>query len=67
MKLEKLNLNVINHSSNKKNLKMLIFILVDTFGETKKFHKIASSVFLGGSISDKNWWTKPFRGSKIWF
>ena len=24
--------------------------MVDSFGETKKFHKIASSVFLGGSI-----------------
>ena len=24
--------------------------MVDTFGETKKFHKVSSSVFLGGSI-----------------
>ena len=24
--------------------------MVDSFGETKKFHKISSSVFLGGSI-----------------
>ena len=48
--LEKLNLNVINHSSNKKNLKNIDIYIVDTFGETKKFHKIASSVFLGGSI-----------------
>ena len=24
--------------------------VVDTFGETKKFHNIGSSVFLGGSI-----------------
>jgi 3-deoxy-D-manno-octulosonic-acid transferase len=27
--------------------------LVDTFGETKKFHKIGHSVFLGGSIVKK--------------
>ena len=27
--------------------------MVDTFGETKKFHKIGSSVFLGGSIIDR--------------
>jgi 3-deoxy-D-manno-octulosonic-acid transferase len=26
---------------------------VDTFGETKKFHKIGSSVFLGGSIMNR--------------
>ena len=51
--LEKLNLNVINHSSNKKNLKNVDIYIVDTFGETKKFHKIASSVFLGGSIRDR--------------
>jgi 3-deoxy-D-manno-octulosonic-acid transferase len=49
-KLEKLNLNVTNHSSNKKNLKKTDIYIVDTFGETKKFHKIGCSVFLGGSI-----------------
>ncbi len=26
---------------------------MDTFGETKKFHKIGSSVFLGGSIIER--------------
>ena len=26
---------------------------MDTFGETKKFHKISSSVFLGGSIINR--------------
>ena len=31
-------------------MKNIDFYIVDTFGETKKFHKIASSVFLGGSI-----------------
>ena len=34
----------------KKNLKNIDIYIVDTFGETKKFHKIAKSVFLGGSI-----------------
>ena len=51
--LEKLKLNVVNHSSNKKNLKKIDIYIVDTFGETKKFHKIASSVFLGGSIINR--------------
>ena len=27
--------------------------LVDTFGETDKFHKIGSSVFLGGSVIER--------------
>ena len=52
-KLENLNLNVTNHSSNKKNLKKTDIYIVDTFGETKKFHKIACSVFLGGSIINR--------------
>jgi 3-deoxy-D-manno-octulosonic-acid transferase len=52
-KLEKLNLNVINHSSNKKSLKNIDIYIVDTFGETRKFHKIGCSVFLGGSIINR--------------
>ena len=48
--LKDLNLRVALHSSNKKNLKDVDIYLVDTFGETKKFHKIGCSVFLGGSI-----------------
>jgi len=52
-KLENLNLNVISHSSNKKNLKNIDIYIVDTFGETKKFHKIGCSVFLGGSIINR--------------
>ncbi len=48
--LEKLNLKIVTHSSNKNNLKNTDIYIVDTFGETKKFHKIGSSVFLGGSI-----------------
>ena len=51
--IEKLGLNVQIHSSNKKNLKNTDIYLVDTFGETKKFHKIASTVFLGGSIVNR--------------
>ena len=34
-------------------MKNIDFYIVDTFGETKKFHKIASSVFLGGSIVER--------------
>ena len=52
-KLENLNLKVITHSSNKKNLKNIDIYIVDTFGETKKFHKIGCSVFLGGSIINR--------------
>ena len=48
--IAKLNLNTISHSSKSKNFKNLDIYLVDTFGETKKFFKIASTVFLGGSI-----------------
>ena len=48
--IKKLNLNYILHSQNLKNLKNVDIYLVDTFGETNKFHKMASSVFLGGSI-----------------
>ena len=51
--LEALKLNVIKHSSNKKNLKNIDIYIVDTFGETKKFHKIGSSVFIGGSIINR--------------
>ena len=48
--LQSLNLKVSYHSSSPRNLKNTDVYLVDTFGETKKFHKIGSSVFLGGSI-----------------
>ena len=36
-----------------KSLKNIDIYIVDTFGETKKFHNIGSSVFLGGSIIDR--------------
>ena len=48
--IQNLGLNIALHSSNNSNLKDKDIYIVDTFGETKKFHKIASSVFLGGSI-----------------
>ena len=48
--IEKYKLKVVLHSSKPRNLKNVNFYIVDTFGETKKFHKLASSVFLGGSI-----------------
>ena len=51
--LESLKLNVVNHSSNKKDLKNADIYIVDKFGETKKFHKIGCSVFIGGSIINK--------------
>jgi 3-deoxy-D-manno-octulosonic-acid transferase len=48
--LESLNLKVTKHSSKNKNIENTDVYLIDTFGETKKFHKISCSVFLGGSI-----------------
>ena len=48
--IENLNLKVSCHSSKPKSLKNTDIYIVDTFGETKKFHKISCSVFLGGSI-----------------
>ena len=48
--ISKLKLKVLAHSSKIKNLKDIDIYIIDTFGETKKFHKISSSVFLGGSI-----------------
>ena len=51
--IENLGLRVVLKSSNIKDLKDVDIYIVDTFGETKKFHKIASSVFLGGSIVNR--------------
>jgi 3-deoxy-D-manno-octulosonic-acid transferase len=48
--IKKLNLSVARHSSAINSLNNIDIYIVDTFGETKKFYKIASSVFLGGSI-----------------
>ena len=51
--LEALKLNAICHSSNKENLKNTDIYIVDTFGETKKFHKMGCSAFIGGSIVNR--------------
>ena len=45
-----LGLNIVSHKSNKKKLRNIDIYLVDTFGESKKFYKLATTVFLGGSI-----------------
>ncbi len=51
--IENLKLKVLTHSKNSNILKNIDIYIVDTFGETKKFHKISSSVFLGGSIINR--------------
>ena len=48
--LKKLNIKIALHSKKNYNLKNIDIYIVDTFGETKKFHEIGSSVFFGGSI-----------------
>ena len=51
--IKDLNLNVVTHSSKNKKLKNVDIFIVDTFGESKKFYKIATTVFLGKSIIKK--------------
>ncbi len=49
--ISELGLNVVTHKSNKKKkLDNIDIYIVDTFGESKKFYKFATTVFLGGSI-----------------
>jgi len=48
--IKDLGLKVCLHSEKKNSLKHADIYIVDTFGETRKFHEIASTVFLGGSI-----------------
>ena len=48
--IKNLNLKTALHSSKPQNLSEIDIYIVDTFGETKKFHKIGNTVFLGGSI-----------------
>ena len=52
-KIKQMNLKVSIHSLKPRNLNNTDIYIVDTFGETKKFFKIAPSVFLGGSIATK--------------
>ena len=49
-KINKLNLKVHLHSSQKKIDKDTDIYLVNSFGQTKSFFKISNTVFLGGSI-----------------
>ena len=48
--IKKLNLKMALHSKKPNSLKNIDIYLVDTFGETKIFHEIGATVFLGGSI-----------------
>ena len=48
--LKRLKLEIVVHSSKNKNLNNKDIYIVDTFGESKKFYKIASTVFVGGSM-----------------
>ena len=48
--LKNMNLKYAFHSKRPNNLNSIDIYIVDTFGETKKFHNMGSSVFLGGSI-----------------
>lgn len=51
--IENLNLKISLHSQKRIHLDDIDIYIVDSFGETRQFHKIASSVFLGGSIIDR--------------
>ena len=53
LEIENLGLKVSSHSSKPKSLKNTDIYIVDTFGETKKFHRLGFTVFLGGSIIRK--------------
>jgi len=52
-KIEKLNLKIVKHTSKNKNFKNVDIYLVDSFGESKKFYKLAPTVFMGGSLTKK--------------
>ena len=51
--IKNLGLKVSQHSAKTRSLKNTDIYIVDTFGETRKFHKIGCSVFLGGSIINR--------------
>ena len=53
LEMKKIDLKVAYHSSKIKTLKNIDIYIVDTFGETKLFHKISSTVFLGGSLINR--------------
>ena len=51
--IKELKLNYTLHSNKVKNIKNIDIYIVNTFGETNKFHLMASTVFLGGSIVER--------------
>ena len=51
--IKKQNLKYVCHSSQPKSINQIDIYVVDTFGETKKFHNLGSTVFLGGSIINR--------------
>ena len=51
--MQSFNLKIATHSSKLKSLNNIDIYIVDTFGETKKFFRISSSVFVGGTIAKK--------------
>ena len=66
--INELGLNVVSRSSKKLKLKGIDIFIVDTFGETKKFYKFATTVFLGKSIvkgGGQNPLEPPRCGAKI--
>ncbi len=48
--IESLKLKVSSLSSKEKNIKNVDIFIVDTFGDTEKFYKIAPTVFMGKSL-----------------
>jgi len=52
-KISNLGLKVICHSSKIKKLDNLDIYLVDSYGESRNFYKIAKTVFLGGSLTNR--------------
>jgi len=51
--LKKKNLNIALHSSDRKDLKNIDIYLVDEYGLSKNFYRIAKTVFLGGSLINR--------------
>ena len=51
--MNKLDLKTVLHSSRIKNLDSIDIYIVNTFGDSKKFYKIGTTVFLGKSLTIK--------------
>ena len=67
--LKKLNLKTTYHSAKQKNLKNIDIYIVDTFGESRRFYKIATTVYLGKSLTKNKGGQNPIEparyGAKI--